>query len=256
MFVKAILKYDPQKIDFSGYRIINGEYKEMKVNESNDKKEEELELIFQLEKEKTFNNERLVQLDFDTIQGGEIAKIDFIQAESLVIVKGEEDEHNILGKTTGVKFLTKHPKVKTAVDCYAFEDKNPVDIVAWQEVVGSYSSSSEKNYWQDIDDENSFICGSGNGSIYFLLARLGEENLKVIEKATLNIQKHGENGINKLSSEKVFGWEENDVDFSVFEFKPVVEISDAENFFIEFFGSQYAVRWPTAEGFGRMEFGN
>ena len=254
VFTRSVLKYDPEKIEFSGYQLLHKNCREIKINELKRDGQDILEIIFQPEKAVAFEQEKIIQLNFDTIKGNELAKIDLIQSESLVIAGTEEGEHDILGSVSGVKFLTKEEKAKTVAAGLVFGDENPADVANWQEFIKGNLSKEGSGYWQELDNERSFVCGKKGDEIYFLLAQLGGKGTgaREIEKIILNIQL-GE-GSDEYLGQKVSTWESGEAIFSIFKFQTNNNIADSVNFFAEFFGDNYAVKWPTAESFGLAVF--
>jgi hypothetical protein len=256
VFTRSVLKYDPEKIEFSGYRLLHKNCREIRVNELKRDDYEILEIIFQPEKAAAFEQEKIIQLDFDTIRGNELVEIDLIQPESLVIANTKEGEYDVLGSVSGVKFLTKEEKTKMMTAGLAFSDENPADVANWQEFIKGNLSKEGSGYWQELDDDKSFVCSKKGDEIYFLLAQLNENEketgVREIKKIALNIQS-GE-GSDEYSGQRVSAWESGEAIFSIFKFQTDNHITDSINFFAEFFGDNYAVKWPAAGSFGLVVF--
>lgn len=254
-FVKALITFEATKLDFLGYQIGKDRYSEVKIAEAKTDKEgkKALEIILKPEEERILKNDKIVQLNFETIKGGEIAKVDFYQPDCLVISKNQDGENNILGRVAGVKFLTKEPEARIKVQCQNFdENENPNNAGAWQSLINGRLIPDEENYWQEIDNESSFVCAKKAGKIYLLLVQLFK-SAKPISGAAISFQNEAEDGLDKNNSSKIFSWKEKDVEFSVFEFNLKDEEINKKNFFVEFSGENYIVKWPSAGGFGRIE---
>ncbi len=113
-FVKAVLVFDKNKIDYWNYAYEEENYSEMEVVEKQGSvlSESILEIIARPKEVAEFQNKKVIQLDFKTKQAGEIALISIDRDNSLVISSGEKGAMNILGKTSGLKFLTKNQSNK------------------------------------------------------------------------------------------------------------------------------------------------